>query len=293
MPADLHIHSTYSDGSLTPAEIVALAAQKGLLAIAITDHDSVEGVEPARQAAQNLNLEVLPGIEMSTEDGVQEVHILGYGLDFTDQVLRTLLAELRRGRWSRALAILERLKRLDKHLSPEDIAPADNRASVGRLHIAKALVKKGLVGHVEEAFSLYLNSGQPAYVPHDKFTPAQAIEVIRHHGGLPFLAHPGVSRCDHLIPGLIAAGLAGIEVFYSRHTPEQVGHYSQICRKNGLLLSGGSDFHGTASGAGFYPAEIGRAVISDKHWKMIVKALGRTDGDRAELVSQGLGQGRA
>lgn len=295
MPADLHIHSTFSDGSLTPAEIVAQAAKKKLLAISITDHDSVESVGPARRAAQQLDSapEILPGIEMSTEDGAQEVHILGYGLDIADQGLQKLLAELRRSRWSRALAILAKLERLDKHLTPEDIAPSDEQASVGRLHIAKALMKKGLVGNVEEAFLLYLNSGQPAYVPHDKLTPAQAIEVIGRCGGLAFLAHPGVSRCDHLIPGLIGAGLAGLEVFYPRHNPEQVSRYSQICRKNGLLLSGGSDFHGPAASAGLYPPEIGRAVISDKHWKLILKALGPKTSAQDELVGQSLSGGRS
>lgn len=272
MPVDLHIHSTYSDGSLTPVEIVAQAKDKDLAAIAITDHDSVDGIDQAKQALDGSGPTVLAGLELSTENDTAEVHVLGYNLDYHNSQLLELLSGLRQSRWNRALEILEKLKKLNKHLTVEDISPPDDKASVGRLHIAMALVKKGLVTDLEEAFRLYLNLGQPAYVPHKKFTPVEGLEVIRQFGGLSFLAHPGVSRCDHVIPEMIRAGLAGIEVFYPRHTAEQVSHYSQICRKNGLLMSGGSDFHGP--GSNLYPLEIGRMTLSDKHWKAILNTIG-------------------
>lgn len=251
---------------------MAQALARGLAGISITDHDSVDGVGPAKQAAAGSGLVVLSGIEISTENGTAEVHILGYNLNHQDPQLLDLLAGLRQDRWSRALEILAKLKILNKHLTPEDIAPADAKAAVGRLHIAKALVDKGLVPSLEEAFNLYLGFGQPAYVPHQKFTPAAAIAVIKQYGGLSFMAHPGVTRCDQVIPAMIQAGLNGIEVFYPSHTPEQISHYSQLSRKNGLLMSGGSDFHG--QGSGLSPREIEGMTLPDKHWKNILNAAG-------------------
>lgn len=244
MYADLHIHSTASDGTLMPEEIVELALKKDLSVISLTDHDTTDGIERALNSAKGTNLEVIPGVELSTDWEDTEVHILGYYIDYHSQQLQEVLHEMRRARDLRAAKIIEKLKGLGISIDYAQVKKIAGQAPVGRPHIARAMVECGYASSIKEAFEGYLQRGKPAYVPRTKIHPYEAISIIEKANGVPVLAHPGLMNRDSLIPALVKKGLLGIEVFYPLHDQEMTEKYKWYCRKYALVMTGGTDHHG-------------------------------------------------
>jgi predicted metal-dependent phosphoesterase TrpH len=260
MPADLHLHTFYSDGTQSPQIIVELAAKNGLTTIAITDHDVVTGIDPAIEVGKKVGVEVIAGIEFTTEALNTEVHILGYFVDYYDQLLLTNIDKIQHGRESRIFKICEKLKNLGVEIQAEEVFALAGHRAPGRPHVARVLVKKGFVSSIKEAFDRYLDFHGPAYVSHYKLSPAEAIKLVLGAKGLPVYAHPASSNCDQIIPDLMAAGLVGLEVYYFSHNQSQVKHYQALAKKYGLLLTGGSDYHGAGSGRDI---ELGNFSIPD------------------------------
>lgn len=246
---DLHLHTRASDGSLTPARLVALARERGVETISVTDHDSTEGVDDALAGAQGSALQVIPGVELNTDAATGELHVLGYYLDHHHAGLQARLARLRAGRLGRGEGMVQRLRRLGLDVSWErvqEIAGVGEGGAVGRPHIARALVEKGYVGSVREAFDRYIGNDGPGYVPREKLEPAEAVQIIRDAGGVPVLAHPAdIPDFDTLVPDLVAAGLEGLECYYGLYAREVVARLVGQARAYGLVPTGGSDFHGT------------------------------------------------
>lgn len=240
----MHTHTVVSDGTLTPAQLVELAARKGLAAIALTDHDHLGGLDEARREGERLGVEVLAGVELSVAHAAGDVHVLGYILDETEPRLAARLAEFRSVRAARGRLIIEKLQALGVDVRLEDIHSAE---SLGRPHVARALVDKGIVASMQEAFERWLGEGRPAYVPKAKIDARQAIELIHGAGGLAVLAHPGLISEKHryaIIRELAELGLDGIEVEHSRHSSEERRRLREMCAKLDLVETGGSDFHG-------------------------------------------------
>lgn len=244
MPADLHIHSNFSDGLLSPEEIVRKARDEGLTVISITDHDIVDGIDSATAEGKKMGIKVIPGIEFTTDLPGTEIHILGYYIDHKAHWLQELLSRIRDDRKNRIYKIVDKLKKIGVDISAEEILKLAEKGSAGRPHVARVLLDKGLVKSVQEAFNKYLSNDAPAYVPHFRLTPAEAVQTIKKAGGIPVYAHPAVSNKDEIIPELMVNGLAGIEVYYSKHSDYQIRHYKALAEKYGLLMTGGSDYHG-------------------------------------------------
>ena len=260
MPADLHIHTALSDGTNSPEEIVTLAKGAGLSAVSITDHDLVDAIVPAMGKGNELGVEVIPGIEFTTEQQETEIHILGYYFQYDHPALLAEIKLLQEDRVKRIYKIVDKLKGLNLPIEADDVFALARNKAPGRPHVARSLLKKGLVGSIKEAFQRYLANSGPAYVPHYKLSPKEAIMLIKKAGGLPVFAHPAVSACDQLIPELMLAGLRGIEVYYPGHSTSQVQHYQQLAQKYGLLQTGGSDYHGENTGRDI---RLGDVSISD------------------------------
>ena len=246
---DLHLHTTYSDGSLPPAEVLGLARKAGVSALAITDHDIVDGIPEAIEAGAHLGIEVIPGIEISSRYGENELHMLGYFLDWKDSSLSSRLVQLRASRHRRNPRIIEKLNELGLDLTYEEVKALAGTESIGRPHIARVLMAKGYVRSAKEAFDRYLAEGAAAYVPRELPEPAEAIAWIRTARGIPVLAHPtwvkeSAEGLFGLCDKLKAEGLGGIEVHYSTHKPQQTSQFLEIARRLDLLVTGGSDFHG-------------------------------------------------
>jgi len=246
---DLHLHTTYSDGSLPPTEVLGLAQKAGVSALAITDHDIVDGIPEAIEAGAHLGIEVIPGIEISSRYGESELHMLGYFLDWKDSSLSSRLVQLRASRHRRNPRIIEKLNELGLDLTYEEVKALAGTESIGRPHIARVLMVKGYVRSAKEAFDRYLAEGAAAYVPRDLPEPAEAIAWIRTARGIPVLAHPTWVKASAeglfaLCDKLKAEGLGGIEVHYSTHKPQQTSQFLQVARRLDLLVTGGSDFHG-------------------------------------------------
>lgn len=240
---DLHIHTTASDGCHTPREVVEMAADLGLWTIAITDHDSTEGVAEAERAARSLPLEVIHGVEINADFARSELHILGYYLDCEFPELQDALLKLRTARRQRAARMIDRLAALGLPLERERVAEiAGEGSAIGRPHVAQAMVERGYVDSVEEAFARYIGRGGPAHVERFKLSPLEALRLIRQAGGLPVLAHP--LQLMDLVPELAAEGLAGLEAYYTGYTEAETRLLLDLARKHNLLVTGGSDFHG-------------------------------------------------
>lgn len=242
--ADLHVHTNASDGTETPAQVISLAREAGLAAIGITDHDTLEGLVPAMRAGGELSVEVIPGVELSTEHEGVEIHILGYLVDLSCRDFLEHLHRLHANRKERALKMVKKLQELGMAISFTQVLDAAGKAAIGRPHIARVLVEEGFVDTAKEAFNKYIGRGCPAYVPRFKYSPFEAVRLILQAGGVPVLAHPGLAGLDEIIPGLAKAGLMGLEVYYPLHTREQITYYLDICAKYGLIPTGGSDYHG-------------------------------------------------
>lgn len=267
---DLHIHSTASDGRLTPAEVIQQAAERGLTHIALADHDTVDGIEAAKAAAQAFpQLKVIPGIEISTETPQGEVHMLGYFIDYTDSELRATLDRFRNSRLRRAQQMVAKLDELGIPIDWRRVQEIAGDSSIGRPHIAQAMLEKGYIASFKEAFTEYLGHDRPAYVERDKMTPAEAVAVIVKARGLPVLAHPlTAGEPEALTRALKAAGLVGMEVYYDGYSAEEIDQLLRLAKKHQLIATGGSDYHGlepeneTAIGGAEVPIEAVERLIA-------------------------------
>lgn len=244
MSVDLHTHTTVSDGALAPAELVNRAARRGLAALAITDHDAIDAIEEAVAAAPP-SLRIIAGAELTCRIDGCEAHILAYGIDPADRSFRTILQDLAAERVERARSIVRRINALGIEIEFAEVERVAGQGTIARPHVALALMERGHVSSLNEAFTRFLGRHAPAFVEKRAPPPAEAFRQIRSAGGVPVLAHPGTFRRDDLIPPLVEAGLEGLEVRHSQHSAAQCEHYEAMARTFGLLPSGGSDFHGT------------------------------------------------
>jgi predicted metal-dependent phosphoesterase TrpH len=246
MKADLHLHTTASDGRLSPQELVARAAGQGMEVIAVTDHDSVDGVAPALEAARSFpSLKVIPGVEIGTDVPDGEIHVLGYLINYVDAALVAKLADLRDSRKTRAKKMIAKLANLGVHIEWQRVEEIAGSGSVGRPHVAQAIMEKGYVQSLKEAFARYIGRDGPAYAEREKMTPQQVVELVVRVGGLPVLAHPAdIDDLEEVIPRLQRVGLVGIEVYYNAYGAATVQHLASLARKHRLIATGGSDFHG-------------------------------------------------
>ena len=242
--ADLHLHTQFSDGTFTPEELVLRAQNCGLACIALTDHDTVEGCARAAAACAAVQMEFISGAELTAEHEDTEVHILGYFLDTQNPVLLERIAKFQAVRQNRIREMVAALNRLGIPLKAESVFALANCKSPGRPHVARALVKERLIGHLDEAFEKYLKKGRPAWVPKTKMSALEGVELIHQAGGLAVMAHPGLNRSDDIIPALVKAGLDGIECFHTKHSTVMAERYLEIAEKYHLLVTGGSDCHG-------------------------------------------------
>ncbi|GAA4871017.1 PHP domain-containing protein [Paenibacillus vulneris] len=264
--ADLHTHTLASDGTQSASENVRLACEAGMGAVAVTDHDTVAGIEEALEAGSRLGIIVVPGVEISTMSKGQDIHVLGYFINHRDPLLLERLGEIRQVRDRRNEMMIARLNELGMEITMDDVKASliqskKQDETIGRPHIADALVRKGYAASMTEAFDRYLGKDGAAYVNPPRIGPAAAIQWILESGGVPVLAHPGLYDQDELIGELAAQGLAGLEVYHSDHTPEQEAHYKQLAEQYHLIMTAGSDFHGERNGVVFH-APIGSRQIS-------------------------------
>ena len=246
---DLHVHTNFSDGTFSPKEAVDYAKQVGLSAIAITDHDTVEGIPFAIEEGKKQNIEIIPGVELSTEPETgekSEMHILGYFVDWEDPGFKEALKRFRSARLERADKMTKKLEDIGIVLNEESRVKMAGDKAIGRLHFAKAIVESGFAKSIQEVFKKYLNVGKPAYVPKFKLTPEDAIKLIRDAGGIAVWAHPYYVHYSNrdLIKDMVNAGLAGIEVWHSRHIPSTSRSFKQLASELHLIATGGSDCHG-------------------------------------------------
>ena len=260
--ADLHTHSFCSDGLRTPAQAVEEACKAGLQALSLTAHDPVDGIDEALEAGEKQGLEIIPGTELSAHIKDREVHILAYCMEWRDPSLSTYLEQLGRQRYDRGIAIVERLNNLGIELSLEDVLGEASGSSLGRPHIAAAMVNRGLVANKDEAFDRYLGDRSPAFEPKPYMAAGDVIDLIHSVKGVAVLAHPGTSLSELIISQLVNSGLDGVEVFHPAHQPPQIEYYMQLAGRYDLLQSGGSDSHGNSDGSRIGDCGIGYEAIA-------------------------------
>jgi len=246
--ADLHVHTHFSDGTFSPKEVVECAVKKGLNAIAITDHDCVDGIDHAIKYAEGTGLEIIPGIEFTTELDNREIHILGYFIDYKQGWFIKELEQLCQMRDNRMNKMLECLSKYGVSITMDEVKKISGEGSSGRLHLATLLLKKGYVKSMQEAFDKFLGNGKACYVQGDRISPIKAISIISKLKGVAVLAHPFTVGKDELIPIFAKAGLKGIEVYHTDHNKSTSGRYEKIAQDLGLLKTGGSDCHGMNKG---------------------------------------------
>lgn len=246
--ADLHVHSTASDGRLRPAELVRTAAEKELCAVALCDHDSTDGIDEALEEGRAVGVDVIPGVEINTDCGPTELHVLGYFIDHHSEALQTALRRLRTAREERGRRMVEKLRRVGVRLEFDSVLRAADGGAVGRPHVAMALVEAGYAADINAAFGKYLVRGAPGYVERMKFSPAEAVRLVLSAGGVPGIAHPAKIGNENLWIDLIPRGLRCVEVYHPDHSPADVRRYRRMARERGLLVTGGSDYHGPGVG---------------------------------------------
>ncbi len=267
---DLHIHTSASDGKFSPEDIVRRSAELGLTVIALCDHDSVDGITAALEAARGFpQIRVIPSVEISTYVPGSEAHLLGYFIDYTDPELKTTLASLRSSRRERAQKMIAKLGNFGVHIEWQRVQEIAGSGSIGRPHIAQAMLEKGYVTSFKEAFTKYIGFKGPAYVERQKITPAEAVALITRAGGLPVLAHPlTVNNPETMIAKLKTAGLVGLEVNYNSYTEDERASLAQLAKKYDLIATGGSDYHGlddsveTMLGGTYVPEESAEQLIA-------------------------------
>ncbi|WP_018133372.1 PHP domain-containing protein [Effusibacillus pohliae] len=256
---DLHAHTTASDGTFTPRELVEHARRRGLAGVGITDHDSTDGIAEAIETGKRLHVDVVPGVEINAEYEGKEVHVLGYYFDLDSGSLQDLFRKLRNERINRMERILQKLDELGIPIERDEVLAEAGGGAVGRPHIARVLMKKGVVQDIRGAFDHYLGKGAPAYVERCKLSPQEAIRAIRDAGGVPVLAHPGLVGKDALIEELIPAGLLGIEASHPDHPTDVRQRYTKLANELGLIATGGSDFHGAGAE---HRGELGTVTVN-------------------------------
>jgi len=242
--ADLHLHTQFSDGTFSPEELVAHAVQHGLSAIALTDHDTVEGCAATARECEAVGIEFISGTELTAEYDDTEVHLLGYFLDTQNERLLAEITKFQAVRQQRIHEMVARINELGVPLLLEDVFALANCKSPGRPHVARALAKAGLVKNLDDAFERFLKRGRAAWVPKARMSARESIQLIHQAGGLAVMAHPGLNRTDEIIPGLVDAGLDGIECFHTKHSTAMSERYLEIADQYHLLVTGGSDCHG-------------------------------------------------
>jgi len=244
---DLHIHTTYSDGNLSPKEVVNCAYERRLAALSIADHDTTFGIAEAIEECRKKEIELIPAVELSIKlkEVSEEIHLLGYYIDWQNQKLQEILKFLRDKRKERASQIYNKLEILGIKLGSEILDKISaNNSSVGRLHFARTLVKQGHVQNISQAFQLYLDNGKPAYVDKIRLEPNEAIQLLLQVNGIPVLAHPYFNPVEPVLETLISYGLKGVEVWHSKHPSTFTQKLMLLAKKLGLLVTGGSDYHG-------------------------------------------------
>ncbi len=264
MPSDLHMHTTFSDGKLLPEELVAAAKAAGLKYIAITDHDTVEGIGHLYENGfyPSRGIHIIPGIEFSAHHPIREIHILGYNIDIYHRTLADKLNEVTEARWTRFSEMVEKLRNHGYDINETDVLKvAGSSRAISRSHIARVLVKKGCFPSVRDVFSAVLEKGKSCYVPHYRLDVEEIIAIIKQAGGIPVLAHPKLIHDDEIVENLCRQGIEGIEVFYPKHDEADEKRYMAMAEKYGLLVAGGSDFHGFPTR---YPTELGVFTIEDR-----------------------------
>jgi hypothetical protein len=257
---DLHTHSTASDGIYSPTELLQRAHEVGLRVLALTDHDSTGGLDEASEAALHLAIDLIPGIEINTDVGKDEIHVLGYYLEYERPEFQAILQVLRDARVHRGQRMVELLNKEGIHITWERVRQIA-QGSVGRPHVAQALLEAGYIQSIGEAFDKYIGKGCPAYVPRYKLRPADAIRLIRSANGLPVMAHPitvpGLDELRKWLPKLVAEGLVGLETYYGPYTLEQVQELHELADQYHLIPTGGTDFHGP----GIHPTPLGGRFV--------------------------------
>lgn len=259
-PIDLHLHSSCSDGALAPAELVARAKAAGVSTLALTDHDTVRGIPEAREACRESGILFVPGIELGVGVGEDEIHLLGYGVDANGRALQRTLELLAGDRLERMERMIAALAAQGVAIGFDDVRAQAGGGIIGRLHLASALVRAGHAADTNEAFRRWIGAGRPAYVRRQLLDLRESIDLIRDAGGVPVMAHPGLTRRDELIEYLVKLGVRGLEVYYPRHDFVDVSRYRKLCARFDLFATGGSDFHGvgkdeTPPGGSSMPAE--------------------------------------
>ena len=242
---DLHSHTTASDGALSPTELVRKAKSVGISVLAITDHDTVEGLDEARLEAEKIGIRIVPGVEFGIEVSGTEVHMLGYLFDDKDPVLLDRLHELQDGRLNRGKKMVEKLRAIGINITWAQVAEIAGDGSIGRPHVAQALIQAGYASSIEEAFKKYISRGRPAFVERAHLTLEECIDLVHQAGGVAVLAHPTfVNDVEYVLPRLVKVGLDGIETYYGRYTEETIAWIEKLAKKHNLIKTGGSDFHG-------------------------------------------------
>jgi predicted metal-dependent phosphoesterase TrpH len=265
MPADLHLHTVFSDGTFTPEEVVERATRCGLGAIAVTDHDTVEGCARMAAACAGAGVEFVPGTELTSEFDGHELHLLGYFIDPGHPRLLREMETFQQVRRQRILDMTARLNALGVPLAAEEVFALANCRSPGRPHVARALVRAKVCADLDEAFERFLKRGKSAWAPKFRMAAPDAIALIHEAGGLAVMAHPGLNRCDEVIPALVEAGLDGLECFHTRHHPGLSAHYLSLAAKFRLLVTGGSDCHGMNKGRPL----IGSVRLADEYFERL------------------------
>lgn len=244
--ADLHLHTVFSDGTYTPEELVSKSKSAGLSCIGIVDHDTVLGIKPSLAVGVKEGIEIIPGIELTADYNGQEIHILGYLLDHQNEALIGELDSLKRNRIERIYKITDKLKEMGVELAPEAVFSLAGSGTVGRLHVARAMVKGKIINSTWEAFNKFIGDKCHAYVSGFKLSPEEAINLIKRAKGVPILAHPYIINNEDLILKLIGWGMMGLEVYYPEHTTGMINAYLSLAKEYNLLITGGSDCHGEA-----------------------------------------------
>jgi 3',5'-nucleoside bisphosphate phosphatase len=273
---DLHTHSDESDGTFTPSEVVRRAAELGLDVVALTDHDTTSGLEEAGEAAREVGVELVPGVEFSAEHQATSIHVLCYWMDVSNQELQTELQRLRDDRFRRGEMMIEKLQALGFDISFERVREIAGGGNIVRPHVAQAMVEAGIVADEAEAFGRYIADGGPAHVPKHALDPLDSVDLIVRAGGVCVLAHPGMwgaqsSVPDDLIAAMAERGMVGLEVDHTDHTPEQRAIYGAMAERLGLVATGGSDCHGTR----YDPIRLGTSLCDPEQFAALRARAGR------------------